>query len=235
MQALLKSCGLILALLALISLLILLPAVRLGAIEDRRVILLAIGYFSFFLGTVWRVIRYGDLVERDKDLQVKQTSGRIAALVTAIGLIGVHWLAIYTFAIGDRGANLAVDNYTIWADRTAAIVGASSIVAAIIISQVAINTLGKFFDRLTIKTDHRLVTDGIYSSVRHPIYTSYILLFLGFCITLQSLWGLGLLVAVCIVWFVNRIGIEEQMLADRFGDDYLTYCQTTKRLFPYIY
>ncbi|NJO99104.1 MAG: hypothetical protein HC764_26520 [Pleurocapsa sp. CRU_1_2] len=47
MQALLKSSGLVLALLALISLLILLPAVQLGIIEDRRVIFLAIGYFSF--------------------------------------------------------------------------------------------------------------------------------------------------------------------------------------------
>jgi protein-S-isoprenylcysteine O-methyltransferase Ste14 len=227
MQTLLKSIGLLLALLALISLLILLPAVWLGMIEDRRIIFLAIGYFSFFLGTVWRVVVYGDLVERDKDLQVKQTSGRIAALVTAIGLIGVHWLTIYTFATGDR--------FAILTDRIVTIVGASSIAAAIIISQVAISTLGKFFDRLTIKTDHRLVTEGIYSSVRHPIYTSYILLFLGFCIVLQSSWGLGLLIAVCIVWFGNRIGIEEQMLADRFGDDYLAYCQTTKRLFPYIY
>jgi protein-S-isoprenylcysteine O-methyltransferase Ste14 len=226
-QIFLKFSGLVLALFALISLLILLPALQLGVVEDCRIIFLAIGYFSFFLGTVWRVIRYGDLVERDKDLQVKQASGRIAALVTAIGLIGVHWLTIYTFAIGDR--------YAISADRPATIVGLSLVGAAIIVSQVAINTLGKFFDRLTIKTDHRLVTEGIYSSVRHPIYTSYILLFLGFCIALQSLWGLGLLVAVCIVWFGNRIGIEEQMLADRFGDDYLAYCHTTKRLFPYIY
>jgi protein-S-isoprenylcysteine O-methyltransferase Ste14 len=228
MQTLLKSSGLVLALLALISLLILLPAAQLGVIEDRRIILLAIGYFSFFLGTVWRVIRYGDLVERDKDLQVKQTAGKIASLVTVVGLIGGHWLTIYTFATNDRSPNLAVDNYTIWA-------GTSLVIAAIIVSQIAINTLGKFFDRLTIKTDHRLVTEGIYRSVRHPIYTSYILLFLGFCIALQSLWGLAGLVGVCLIWFGNRIGIEEQMLADRFGDDYLAYCQTTKRLFTYIY
>ncbi|NJO99105.1 MAG: hypothetical protein HC764_26525 [Pleurocapsa sp. CRU_1_2] len=104
---------------------------------------------------MWRVVRYGDLVERDKDLQVKQTSGRIAALVTAIGLVCVHWLTIYTFATDNSN--------TVLVDRTATIVGASLIAAAIIISQVAINTLGKFFDRLTIKTDHRLVTEGIYS------------------------------------------------------------------------
>ena len=52
---------------------------------------------------------------------------------------------------------------------------------------------------------------------------------------LQSLWGLGLLMAVCIVWFGNRIGIEEQMLEGEFGEEYQAYCQTTKRLFPYVY
>lgn len=109
------------------------------------------------------------------------------------------------------------------------------ICAAIIVSQVAIKTLGKFFDRLTIKSDHRLVTDGIYSLIRHPIYTSYILLFLGFCIMLQSLWGSGLLLMVCVVWFGNRIAIEEQMLEERFGEEYQSYSQQTKRLFPYIY
>ncbi|WP_414570686.1 isoprenylcysteine carboxylmethyltransferase family protein [Nostoc sp. CCY 9925] len=41
------------------------------------------------------------------------------------------------------------------------------------LSQVAIKTLGKFFDRLTIKSDYQLVTDGIYGLIRHPIYTSY--------------------------------------------------------------
>ncbi len=80
MNIFLKSIGLILALLALISVLIFIPAVQFGIATDWRVILLAIGYFSFFLGTVWRVVRYGDLVSRDEDLQVKQTSGRIASM-----------------------------------------------------------------------------------------------------------------------------------------------------------
>ncbi|MEM9214326.1 MAG: isoprenylcysteine carboxylmethyltransferase family protein [Cyanobacteria bacterium P01_F01_bin.150] len=107
--------------------------------------------------------------------------------------------------------------------------------AAILVSQVAISTLGKFFDRLTIKVDHQLVTDGIYGSIRHPIYTSYILLFLGFCTMVQSLWGLGLLLATCIVWFGNRIAIEEKMLEEEFGEAYQSYCKQTKRLFPYVY
>jgi protein-S-isoprenylcysteine O-methyltransferase Ste14 len=235
MKNLLKSIGLVLALLGVIGILIGLPAIKFGVFTQWQIILLAASYLSFFLGTVWRVIRYGDLVDRSEDRQVKNTGGRVASLVTIVGLVGVHWLAIYTFATQDRVADLVTDRYIIQMDRLYSIAGLMSIVAAIIVSQVAIKTLGKFFDRLTIKSDHRLVTEGIYRYVRHPIYTSYILLFFGFCLILQSLWGLGLLVAVCAVWFGNRIGIEEQMLAGEFGEEYQVYCQGTKRLFPYIY
>ena len=225
---LLKSIGLILSLAVVIALLILTPAWQFRVINDWRIVFLAVGYFTFFLGTVWRVIRYGKLVDRQEDLQVKETSGRLASLATIIGLIGVHWLAVYTFSIQADNLNLILTNRL-------NVLGISLVVAAMFVSQIAIRTLGKFFDRLAIKSDHRLVTEGIYGFVRHPIYTSYILLFVGFCTLLQSLWGLGLLLAVCLVWFGNRIGIEERMLLARFGDEYQAYCHQTKRLFPYLY
>jgi protein-S-isoprenylcysteine O-methyltransferase Ste14 len=225
---LLKSIGLIFSLAAVITLLIMIPAWQFGVISDWRIVFLAIGYFTFFLGTVWRVIRYGNLVDRQEDLQVKETAGRAASLVTVVGLIGVHWLAIYTFSMQAENIDSILTN------RLNAL-GISLVVAAMFISQIAIRTLGKFFDRLAIKSDHRLVTEGIYGFVRHPIYTSYILLFVGFCTLLQSLWGFGLLLSVCLVWFGNRIGIEERMLSARFGDEYQAYCQQTKRLFPYLY
>ncbi|MEM1153645.1 MAG: isoprenylcysteine carboxylmethyltransferase family protein [Pseudomonadota bacterium] len=103
------------------------------------------------------------------------------------------------------------------------------------LSQVAIRTLGKFFDRLTIKSDHRLVREGIYRRVRHPIYTSYILLFLGFVALLQSLLGLILPLATCVLWFGNRMAIEEKMLEEEFGEEYRSYCRESKRLYPFIY
>jgi protein-S-isoprenylcysteine O-methyltransferase Ste14 len=226
MSAFLKSVGLILTLLGVISGLILIPALLFGVAGDWRVIFLSIAYLVFFLGTVWRVVRYGQLASRQEDRQVQATSGRIASVITVIGLVGVHWLAIYTFSLDDRIVTL---------DRFLSAIAIILVCAAILVSQVAIKTLGKFFDRLAIKTDHRLVTEGIYGLVRHPIYTSYILLFLGFCLMLQSGWGLALLLAVCIVWFGNRIGIEEQMLEERFGEEYQAYRQQTKRLFPYVY
>jgi protein-S-isoprenylcysteine O-methyltransferase Ste14 len=228
MTMFLRSVGLVFALLAVIAVLIVIPAWQFGVMEKWQVIFLAISYFAFFLGTVWRVIRYGELASRKEDLQVKESSGRIASLATVIGLLAVHWLAIYTFSTQIEIADSILSHYLNE-------IGITLIFVAIAVSQIAIKTLGKFFDRLTIKSDHQLVTEGIYSSIRHPIYTSYILLFVGFCLVLQSFWGLGLLCSVCLVWFGSRIGIEEKMLLERFGDEYQSYCQQTKRLFPYVY
>ncbi|MCG8366382.1 MAG: isoprenylcysteine carboxylmethyltransferase family protein [Pseudanabaenales cyanobacterium] len=228
MSEFLKPVKLIVVLLAVIAVLIIIPAALFGVSGTWRVVLLSVSYFVFFLGTVWRVVRYGQLASRQVDRQVKTTAGRIISLISIVGLLGVHWLALYTFSLQDQAVDTVVD-YGLMVTAIALIC------TAILVSQVAINTLGKFFDRLTIKSDHQLVTDGIYRLIRHPIYTSYILLFLGFCLMLQSIWGLGLLILVCIVWFGNRIVIEEQMLEDYFGEEYQSYRQQTKRLFPYIY
>ncbi|MEM6445576.1 MAG: isoprenylcysteine carboxylmethyltransferase family protein [Cyanobacteria bacterium P01_D01_bin.123] len=225
---LLKSLGLMLALLAVISVLIVIPALLAGIATDWKVIVLAVGYFVFFLGTVWRVVQFGQLADRQDDRQVRDVSGRIASLFTIVGLVGFHWLSLYTLSQQEYSSIPALDS-----GLTA--IAMILILAAIVVSQVAIRTLGKFFDRLTIKSDHQLVSDGIYSLVRHPIYTSYILLFVGFCVMTQSLLGAGLLLVTCLVWFGNRISIEEQMLSEEFGEAYQTYCQQTKRLFPYVY
>ncbi len=228
MKIFLKFFGLICSLLGLIGFLIILPAWQFEILGDWRVIFLSVSYFIFFLGTVGRVVQYGKLANRKDDRQVQATSGRLASLITIAGLISFHWLSLYSFSLSNIEFDPVIDRYLIS-------IGISLVCVGIIVSQVAINTLGKFFDRLTIKTDHQLVTEGIYSLVRHPIYTSYIFLFLGFCIVLHSLSGLGLLLATCFTWFGNRIGIEEQMLEEKFGKEYQSYCDQTKRLFPYLY
>jgi len=87
---------------------------------------------------------------------------------------------------------------------------------------------------LQIVEDQRLVTDGYYRHIRHPIYLGEIGRALGWTITLSSLYGLGLMV-VGIVFLVIRIGIEEEMLVEAFGEEYIEYQRKTKRLIPYVY
>ncbi|VEP18416.1 Protein-S-isoprenylcysteine methyltransferase [Hyella patelloides LEGE 07179] len=217
-----------LSLLCVICLLIILPAYIFDRLSNWQVYFLAISYLLFFLATVWRTTKLGNLAKRSEDKQVKSRLGRAASFVGIFGLIGVHWLAIY------ESTNFSDNNFYV-TNIVFTIIGTTLVFSAIIVNQVAVKTLGKFFDRLVIKDQHQLITSGIYSQIRHPIYTSYLLLFISFCTLLQSWFSLEFLAVVCFIWFGNRITIEEEMLTQEFGENYQTYQQETKRLLPLIY
>lgn len=224
-----RIIGIVAALLGILSLLIVIPAAVFGATGAWQVRMLAAAYFTFFLLNVLRRdTTHGKLAKRDDDEQVKSVFGRIGFATQIFGLLAVHWLALYDFST-DQFSSLRL------AAVPASSVAAIFLVTAIVLSEAATRQLGRFFDRLVIKEGHELITTGVYSQVRHPIYTSYILLFIGFVVMLQSLVSIGLLAVVCAVWFGSRIQIEEAMLEKKFGGEYKSYREKTKRLLPFIY
>ena len=193
-----------------------------------QIVLLAFSYLIFFSSTIWRSLKYGEFSDRSQDEQTKSLLGRLALVIAILGFGSTHWLAIYDFSRLQSLENNLI-NYTL---NTIAIL---LIIIAIVLNQVAVRSLGRFFDRLVIKSEHKLLTTGIYSYIQHPIYTSYIVLFGSFCLLLHSLLSIGLLAVVCLVWFSNRISIEEKMLSQQFGNEYQAYQQKTKKLFPFVY
>jgi protein-S-isoprenylcysteine O-methyltransferase Ste14 len=88
--------------------------------------------------------------------------------------------------------------------------------------------------RLQIVEGHRIVTDGVYRHVRHPLYLGEITRNLGFTLILSSLYGFAI-VLVGGLFLHFRIGIEEGMLLEEFGREYEEYMGRTKRLIPYVY
>jgi protein-S-isoprenylcysteine O-methyltransferase Ste14 len=78
-----------------------------------------------------------------------------------------------------------------------------------------------------------LVTDGIYSRIRHPIYLFN--LFISFGLALSSGSALVLVNAIIGLCYIFRaIYIEEKYLHHNFSS-YSIYCQRTWRLIPYIF
>lgn len=80
--------------------------------------------------------------------------------------------------------------------------------------------------------EERLLTDGIYSLCRHPIYAGWVLLILPALGLLMSSW---LLLSTALVMYVlTRIHVrrEEADLEARFGDQYLDYKRRTNAIFP---
>lgn len=79
----------------------------------------------------------------------------------------------------------------------------------------------------------KLVTAGVYSVVRHPLYLSGLLLLAGTNLYFGNSWSWLSTMLVLIVT-LYRIPVEEKQLETRFGQEYTDYKQKTKALLPWI-
>lgn len=85
---------------------------------------------------------------------------------------------------------------------------------------------------LEIRDEHKLVTDGLYRFVRHPMYSSFWLWATAQFFLLPN-WVAGLsgLIGVAILYF-SRVGKEEAMMRKTFGPAYDDYSSRTGRVVP---
>ena len=110
------------------------------------------------------------------------------------------------------------------------------IVAGMVIRFSAIRTLGKFFTvNLAIQKNHKVVKTGLYRNIRHPSYTGALMSFLGLGIAWNNWISLAIMFIPILISFMYRINLEEKLLIERIGTDYLDYKKNTRRLIPGIY
>lgn len=94
--------------------------------------------------------------------------------------------------------------------------------------------LGKNWVPLAKTTDgQELVTEGIYSKVRHPFYLSILILFLGITIISSNLYGLLFLI-LTLISLIVRIKKEETELIAKFGEEYKKYKKETPMIIPHL-
>ena len=116
------------------------------------------------------------------------------------------------------------------------IIGFLLVTSGMIIRWWAVLSLGKEFNvSLSIIRNHRLKTDGIYSMIRHPSYTGLLMYYIGLAAIMQNTYSLLILIIFPAIAVVNRIKKEEDLLSGHFKADYVIYCRSTKKLFPFIY
>lgn len=85
---------------------------------------------------------------------------------------------------------------------------------------------------LEIKEKHRLVTQGIYTKIRHPMYAHFWIWVIAQGIVLAN-WLVLLfgVVAWGLLYFI-RVPREEEMMIAEFGDEYREYMKQTGRVIP---
>jgi protein-S-isoprenylcysteine O-methyltransferase Ste14 len=113
--------------------------------------------------------------------------------------------------------------------------GIALMIGGIALRQWAIFVLGRFFStKVTILSDHRIVTNGPYCVIRHPAYSGTLLTLVGLGLASRT-WGGTLAILILFGLVYNyRISIEEKELKAEFGEQYLDYLRKTKRLIPFL-
>jgi protein-S-isoprenylcysteine O-methyltransferase Ste14 len=190
-----------------------------------------VGEVCWVLGIVaWCIIRY-PFERRAKRVPVvsnRRTGSEAVGLAAALaGLAIVPGFYVAT------GIPEAAD-YT--AHLWAVVIGTILFCAAMWVFRRTHKQLGRNWSiTLEIRQQHELICAGPYALVRHPMYTSFLLMGLSQAFLLPN-WVAGMagLIGFAVLFFL-RVDKEERMMLEVFGPQYQAYMAKTKRIIPYLY
>jgi protein-S-isoprenylcysteine O-methyltransferase Ste14 len=115
-------------------------------------------------------------------------------------------------------------------------VGFVLMIAGMIIRFSAIIQLGRFFSPVVgVVSNQEIVQSGLYRWIRHPAYTGGWIVGVGIGFGLRTWWGLLLCGIGLLLIYAYRIHVEEKVLVQHFGERYITYRKSTRRMFPGIW
>lgn len=177
----------------------------------------------------WCAIRYPHQ-RRARKIQVakhrRSTEERLLLSGTAVGLVGlpVIWLSTGW----PSGLNYV-------AHPLLQIAGMICMLGFLMLFHAVHRQLGRNWSiTLEIRDEHKLITDGLFRFVRHPMYTSFWLWGIAQALLLPN-WLAGLAgVATVSALYFRRVAREEAMMRDAFGPQYDSYMQRTKRIIPWV-
>jgi protein-S-isoprenylcysteine O-methyltransferase Ste14 len=159
------------------------------------------------------------LKKREEDI-----ASKVSGVLGVVGFISVLAFVIHPAWLAF--ANLGFPSGVRWT-------GVGLALAGFALLQWAQITLGRSWsDTPRMMKDQTLITSGPYRFVRHPIYTAFILI-LGSTLLISANWVIGLAwLGMTLLEVASRIGFEEALLLEYFGDPYRAYMKRTGRLLP---
>ncbi len=84
------------------------------------------------------------------------------------------------------------------------------------------------------RDDHRLITDGPYRLIRHPLYMVGFAFYFGVGL-MANMWWLLVGLTVLMLVLHRRTAIEEENLMRKFGAEYRAYVERTGRYLPKLF
>ena len=159
----------------------------------------------------------------------KREEGIVSKFAGLLGMLG--FLSVIVYAVNPNWlafAGLSFPAWLRWLGVGIALVG----FALLQWSQVTL--ANSWSDTPRMMKEQTLITSGPYRTIRHPIYTAFILI-LGSTLFISSNWLIGLCWAgMTILEVISRISFEESLMLEFFGEQYREYMKKTGRLFPKV-
>jgi len=154
---------------------------------------------------------------------LKTKSDTIFLLFEALGMIIP---LIYVFSSLLDFADYYIPSWIGW-------IGAILFGIAILLLWKSHKDLGKNWSvSFSIKNGQKVIKNGIYKHIRHPLYAAHFIWAIAQILMLNN-WIAGYsFLIVFLPHYLYRVRIEEKMMIDEFGEEYISYMRTTGRLLP---
>jgi protein-S-isoprenylcysteine O-methyltransferase Ste14 len=130
----------------------------------------------------------------------------------------------------------AVDHRFGWSQVPLAItvIGDVLVAAGLSIAQLVVIQNSYAAATITVESDQKLVSTGLYGIVRHPMYVGTLIMMVGTPLALDSYWGLVVLVPGVFALAVRILDEEKMLRAELVG--YGDYTEKVHyRLVPYVW
>lgn len=178
----------------------------------------------------WYLLRHKYARRSRREKVVWSARGPLETSLLLISLSGLGLVPLVYVATGiPHFAAYSFHPSLAWAGSLVAI-------AALGVFHLTHSALGRNWSiSLDVRENHKLVTDGIYRRVRHPMYSAFWLWAIAQALLLPN-WIAGFAgLAGFGILFFGRVAREERMMLQTFGGTYREYMARTGRVFPRIF
>jgi protein-S-isoprenylcysteine O-methyltransferase Ste14 len=108
-------------------------------------------------------------------------------------------------------------------------------IGSIWLASSAVRELGKQWSlQARLIEGHKLVTSGVYSMVRHPIYTAMFGMLIATALAFSHWIGFAAAVIVFLIGTKIRTRVEEKLLAEAFGTEFESWKAKVPALIPFL-
>lgn len=199
------------------------PAHSNGYLQGWPFVFFFVYHYFFYFNVSIRKRLYGDYFARPHDPKWDVNPPKWYRLLFCVGVMVAHWFAAF------EGPELHLvpggwSNVGIWI----------LIVATLLMQYNSTFYLAKYSEKIVVPT--AVVQFGPFRWVRHPIYSSTMLLFATYFVALRAPLSLLFLVVVCLTYYDQKAKMEEALMIETFGERYLDYQSKVRYKFiPFVY